>query len=46
MEEIYNQLLNELIKQSEEKSFDGRGSCKKCFYFEGYALINGVLMIK
>lgn len=43
MEEIYNQLLNELIKQSEEKSFDGRGSCKKCFYFEGYALINGVI---
>lgn len=43
MEEIYNQLLNELIKQSEEKSFDGRGSGKKCFYFEGYALINGVI---
>lgn len=43
MEEIYNQLLNELIKQSEEKSFDGRGSCKKCFYFEGYALINSVI---
>ena len=43
MEEIYKELLNELIKQSEEKSFDGRGAGKKCFYFEGYALINGVI---